>query len=943
MSGESDPLLRALAAAPALPPPVLDAPDLGDRYVVEKEIGRGGMGRVFLARDRKLGREVAVKVLAPGVHGEQAMRRFEQEARAAGALAHENIVAVYDVQTAPETPYIVSEMLRGATLREKLAPGALPVAQAIGYARQLIAGLCAAHGKGVIHRDLKPENLFVTDEGRLKILDFGIAKLLAPSDGPLPAGRTEAGAVLGTAGYMSPEQVRGEPADARSDLFSFGAILHEMVVGHRTFGRDNDIDTNYAILHEEPRGLPASVPGSLRRLVHWCLEKDPVRRPQSAAEVERQLSHPLAARARALPMVAALVLLAGLAVVVAAVLHRRAPTGPAHLTVVTADFDNQTGDPDLNGLSGMLIMSLEQSPGLSVLGRSRMFELLGQLGKGEERRIDASLGREIGRHAGGVLLLASVRWSGDLYTIEVKASDPSRDVALFEVEVQGKGKSSVPGLIDEAASKVVVGLGAQPGAIPVARSATPNLEAYRHYFLGDQHFGRLDFEAAKREFGQAIEIDPQFALAHFALGWVRGQLGEFQIALRLGDRLPERQRCIARSIVEGGRQGWAGAAAMSRGCAARYADDKMTQFHAGDGPFHAGDLASSLPYFEAALALDPSYVPAAEHLIKALYLLGRPDRMRAVASEFAAHNRTPMGSCLLAFAQDAGGAPLEAQQTLHDAAQRFPSSAEPALGLSLAYLFHQDVTAAEATLQAAIARASPGADRRRLADALVPVDVFRGRFRRALAAVDEAVDRARRAGDSRDASDHLLAKSLILAGKGSRRPARAAIEELRLLEPTATVFELYAGIGDIEEATALVDSRATINQRADLWLLALRAEKTGRVAEALETYEALSAVPDHAGETLYHRAGMQLEAGKPRDATRSLHRLQAIYPALRARWDLALWLPRSFYRLGMAHERAGDRQSAIEAYERFLVLWADADSDLAEFQDAQARLAELRR
>ena len=305
---EVDRVLQGVAAAPALEPAGNDPPDLGDRYAIEKEIGRGGMGRVFVARDRRLGREVAIKVLAASAQGTDALRRFEQEARATALLEHPNIVVVHDVGNAAGAPYIVSELLRGRTLRHRLASGTVSVAEAIDWSRQLAAGLCAAHEKGIVHRDLKPENLFLTDEGRLKILDFGIAKLLQTPGkaGEAPTQpQTETGAILGTSGYMSPEQVRGEAIDVRSDIFSFGAILYEMLAGRAAFRRGGKVDTGYAILHDEPEPLPARVPLALGDIVRRCLWKNRDERFPSVRELTAALAQVTTPAAQArLPSIA---------------------------------------------------------------------------------------------------------------------------------------------------------------------------------------------------------------------------------------------------------------------------------------------------------------------------------------------------------------------------------------------------------------------------------------------------------------------------------------------------------------------------------------------------------------------------------------------------------------------------------------------------------------
>jgi eukaryotic-like serine/threonine-protein kinase len=274
-------------------------------YEIVAPIGAGGMGEVYRARDTRLGREVAIKVLPASFASDaERLRRFEQEARAASALNHPNILAIYDIGTHEGAPFLVTELLEGETLRERLRNGPLPVRKALDIAIQTANGVAAAHEKGIIHRDLKPANIFLTNDGRAKILDFGLAKLTqqdnASSIGETQSptrtsgghaqtdARTEAGVVLGTAGYMAPEQVRGKPADARSDIFALGAILYEMLSGQRAFEKDSSADTMAAILKEEPAELSGEgkkIPPPVERVVRHCLEKSPAERFQSARDL----------------------------------------------------------------------------------------------------------------------------------------------------------------------------------------------------------------------------------------------------------------------------------------------------------------------------------------------------------------------------------------------------------------------------------------------------------------------------------------------------------------------------------------------------------------------------------------------------------------------------------------------------------------------------------
>jgi eukaryotic-like serine/threonine-protein kinase len=338
------------------PPPriaLVAGTKLGE-YEIKSLLGAGGMGEVYRARDTRLGRDVAIKVLPALLSADsERLRRFEQEARAAASLNHPNILAVFQMGSYEGAPYLVSELLEGETLREQLRRGKQVVRKAIDYGVQVARGLAVAHEKGIVHRDLKPENLFVTKDGRVKILDFGLAKLMQPQSGfepgaPTVGGETEPGMVMGTMGYMSPEQVRGQTADHRTDIFSFGAILYEMLAGKRAFQKPTSADTMSAILNEDPASISqitANIPPALQRVVHRCLEKNPEQRFQNASDLAFALdalstaSEPItnsgtipAAKGRKWPLaLAALLIVAVLAVF----FWWRMPTGVPQITGVT--------------------------------------------------------------------------------------------------------------------------------------------------------------------------------------------------------------------------------------------------------------------------------------------------------------------------------------------------------------------------------------------------------------------------------------------------------------------------------------------------------------------------------------------------------------------------------------------------------------------------------
>jgi eukaryotic-like serine/threonine-protein kinase len=329
----------------ALPPGTRVGP-----YEIQQVLGAGAMGDVYVARDSRLGRDVAVKVLATAsARDSDRLQRFEQEARAAAALNHPNILAVHDIGSHHGAPFIVSERLHGETLRSRLLPGEpMPLRKAIDYAAQIARGLAAAHDRGIVHRDLKPENVFVTADGIVKILDFGLAKLsrAAARSGADSASvfltigpDTEPGMMLGTIGYIAPEQVRGREVDSRADIFAFGAILYEMLSGRRAFGGGTPADTLGAILEKSPPELPSAerrIPAALARIVDRCLEKDPVARFQSsrdlafaiealdlASDSSMAVSTPAGAAGRTWSTYAGWIAAAALAVALAAIVANR--------------------------------------------------------------------------------------------------------------------------------------------------------------------------------------------------------------------------------------------------------------------------------------------------------------------------------------------------------------------------------------------------------------------------------------------------------------------------------------------------------------------------------------------------------------------------------------------------------------------------------------------
>ncbi len=518
-------------------------------YEIISALGAGGMGEVYRARDPRLGREVAVKVLPESFSKEpDRLRRFEQEARAAGTLNHPNILAIHDTGVQDGAPYVVSELLEGETLRERLSGGALPPRKATQYAVQVARGLAAAHEKGIVHRDLKPENIFVTRDGRAKILDFGLAKLTQPEgrtipESDLPTAGTEPGVVLGTLGYMSPEQVRGKPADPRSDIFSFGAVLYEMLSGERAFQGESSADTLSAILTKDPPDLPAAdrqISPGLDRIVRHCLEKEPGQRFHSAHDIAFDLEAlsdvsrpggraqpvPATRERRASLFVSIGVLLAALLVIGGVLLWRRAarPTATPgarsidRKSIAVLPFQNLSPDPEnaffADGMTEDILTQLAKIRDLKVISRSSVMRY-----KGSQKPIQT-----IASELGVVTVLeGSVRRAGNRVRIVSQLIDARSDEHLW-AETYDREIKDVFAIQSEVAQRIAAALKATLSPAEkkrIEQSPTQNLAAYDLYLKGRELYNRYrkaDNEAAIELFLKALELDPAFALAYAGLG-----------------------------------------------------------------------------------------------------------------------------------------------------------------------------------------------------------------------------------------------------------------------------------------------------------------------------------------------------------------------------------------------------------------------------------------
>jgi TolB-like protein/Tfp pilus assembly protein PilF/tRNA A-37 threonylcarbamoyl transferase component Bud32 len=621
---------------------ILSGGDQLGPYTILAPLGAGGMGEVYRAKDTRLDREVAIKVLPERLaRDREALARFEQEAKAVAALSHPNILAIHDVGMERDVPFAVMELLKGETLRDRLGRAALPWRKAVEIAAGIADGLAAAHTKGIIHHDLKPTNVFVTSDGVIKILDFGLARVVQPF---LPEEQAEASTitldtsprtVMGTVAYMSPEQVQGQATDARSDIFSFGCVLYEMLTGRRAFGRKTSAETVAAILRAEPPEIAEvgkPIPPELDRVIRHCLEKRPEERFQSARDLAFDLRailsdsraaqiYPGAARARlGAPLRVAIACLA--VVAVAAVLigldvggwrgRLFGPGAPGRIrSLAVLPLENLSGDPEqdyfVDGMTDALIADLAKISELRVISRTSMMCY-----RGTDKSLP-EIARELNVDA---VVEGSVLRAGNQVRITAQLIHGATDQHLWANSYEHELRD-ILGLQGEVARAIAQEI--QIKVTPqeqarLARAQPVNPEAYEAYLKGRYHWNKRTEEGFRKaidNFQQAIEIDPNYAAAYSGLADCYSLLADYGI-LRPDEAYPKAEAAASKALR---------------------IDDTLAEAHASLAMAvwqYDWDRSRAEKEFKRAIELNPGYATA--HHWHALFL-GRTGRLQEAIAE----------------------------------------------------------------------------------------------------------------------------------------------------------------------------------------------------------------------------------------------------------------------------------------------------------------------
>ncbi len=942
---------------------------LGHYRILEK-IGQGGMGEVYLANDASLQRQVALKFLSPEMQQDaSAHQRFLREARSAAALDHPYICHINEVGEAEGNSFIVMEYVEGRTLKDMIAEGPLPPEKALQVALEISDALEEAHAKGIIHRDLKPANIMLAHSGHAKVMDFGLATHLHPTSGSQTdtlSTITQSGAISGTLAYMSPEQLQAKPPDARSDLFSFGIVLYEMLTGVHPFGRTSAMETASAILSEMPppldrhnRGIPEQLQNTVRKL----LSKDPILRYQSAQEVHADLAQVstgaqkrAAGRKLSRPVKAAILFAVIVFGIFPAALwirenYFKSPQEALAFQerdwIVIADCENLAGDPAFDrSLQTAMMVGIQQSKYVNALPQSQVQEALVRMRKENYSKLDESLACELAVREGvKAVLVCSISEVGAVYSLTARLVEPNRRETVMSQVVRAAGKNQVLPALDSLVNTVrqklgesLAGMSSQ--GLPLPKATTASLDALKIYADGIK-IGTVNKETEFELMKQAVAIDPDFALAHANLGvscyrgygaGVGRDEGEehFAKALSLINRLTLRERLWIRAVIEDERGNGDRAVEQYKTFLTQYPDDSAGWSRYGWLHMaRLGQYSKAIEAFRRVLEINPSHASSYGNIASCYVGLRQDKKAREYYEKYFELN--PSG-ITATFINDYYGFTLVRLGDLRKAVETFRK----------------------------MIVADPLWKRARGYRSLASLAMYQGKLTDAIANYKSAI-RINRAEKSADGEflDHLsLAPAYRLKGRHTDFASELAAADRLLsqnaLDPSmiSELAKMYARAGKTREASQLLKDMYSQAKNLTATSYLNRTERGDQAS--INLIEGEIALANGRGEAAIEHLELSSQlapVSSPEPLAFAFRRIGKLneaadkYKKITDDFRIGIGVPErdvlAHYELAKIYKEVGDTKKAKEYYERFFSIWKDADPDIPILKRAKAEYLKL--
>ena len=949
------------------------------KYRIIEKIGSGGMGEVYLARDDDLNRDVAVKIIQPSTANEDATKRFLREARAVAALNHPNIITIYEVGTHEDQPFIAMEYVRGQSLREKMSAGAVTMDEAVELTGQILEALDHAHTSGVVHRDIKPDNVLVGDDGRARLLDFGLAMMAGATQ------LTSEGVAVGTLRYMSPEQTSGRTADTRSDLFSVGSLLYELVTGRPAFDGEHPAALMYKIVNEphEPLSRYSSqVDDALERIVARALEKDAERRYQSAADMRAELrslepstsSAPALAaplqRRRLWPLIAGVSAIALVAVAYFAFSSRQSSETP----VAAADklavlyFDNLADNADNSRLGEMipslLVTSLTESQAIPVVSHQRIYDILKNMGHEGERRVDQETATQVAKRAGARLMMVGTVMQESPLVISTQVVDVASGDVVFARRVEATPDQEVFTVVDDIAHSLSSDMNLpEENVRPVVEVTSANPAALREFLVAMEAFQRYDFRTMKARLDAAVAIDSTFVLPYLYLTHpsIPTPQNEKNRVHRLGMRFLDHADRKTRFFME-----VVDLLVERRGVSATdrleaylelFPDDDMALEMLAMLKSRQEQNAEAEQLLLRRLELDPSNRRSINNLVYIYDAMGNYDRALWAINryiELAPDEHNPLDTRGDLYAKNGN---LEAAiQSYRDALVVAPTFTSSLVKLGISHAFAMQWDSASVYFEKAELDSLPVYRAyARFCDATTLA--FRGKLGEALRQTDAAI--AACAADGYDGwylSSLYAARGTILTHMGRYQDALSAFEKglpnvrgsTRLIDATNAnriYMQALLKVGDDAAAREILTTAEAQVDSAVATTMMMRDALFGQFALENGDYQTAAKLLDRATPrrrgfyAAYQLAIALYGAGRVAEAVELYEELLAGYTE--TRFYNGVDAAMVHYRAGLAYEASGWNDRALEQYQTLLAIWQDSSEGLEAKADAERRVAAL--